>query len=76
VIQLSGGHCAKKAYFLEATKTKYCIVFLSIYYRCSTLVDSQGVHVGGQGKWGNCAASCPKDGSKSSGNQGDKGFIK
>jgi len=26
---------------------------------CSTLVDSTGHHVGGQGKWGNCGANCP-----------------
>ena len=26
---------------------------------CSTLVDETGHHVGGQGKWGNCAPGCP-----------------
>ena len=26
---------------------------------CSTLVDDQGKHVGGQGKWGNCEPDCP-----------------
>jgi hypothetical protein len=26
---------------------------------CSTLVDSTGHHVGGQGKWGNCGPGCP-----------------
>ena len=25
---------------------------------CSTMVDSSGTHVGGQGKWGNCPSSC------------------
>jgi len=27
---------------------------------CSTLVDSRGHHVGGQGKWGNCGPACPR----------------
>ncbi len=26
---------------------------------CSTQVDDKGHHVGGQGKWGNCAPGCP-----------------
>ena len=26
---------------------------------CSTLVDANGKHVGGQGKWGNCGPGCP-----------------
>ena len=26
---------------------------------CSTLVDENGKHVGGQGKWGNCGPGCP-----------------
>ena len=28
---------------------------------CSTLTDNNGQHVGGQGKWGHCPASCNKD---------------
>ena len=28
---------------------------------CSTLVDAQGVHVGGQGKWGHCGQQCTND---------------
>jgi len=28
---------------------------------CSTLTDSSGQHVGGQGKWGHCPSSCNKD---------------
>jgi len=28
---------------------------------CSTLTDNTGQHVGGQGKWGHCPASCNKD---------------
>ena len=28
---------------------------------CSTLTDQDGVHVGGQGKWGHCPASCNND---------------
>ena len=28
---------------------------------CSTLTDSDGVHVGGQGKWGHCPDSCEAD---------------
>jgi len=28
---------------------------------CSTLTDGDGQHVGGQGKWGHCPGSCPKD---------------
>jgi len=27
---------------------------------CSTEVDSNGNHVGGQGKWGNCGPACPR----------------
>ena len=26
---------------------------------CSTGVDSQGVHLAGQGKWGDCGPGCP-----------------
>ena len=26
---------------------------------CSTKVDENGKHVGGQGKWGNCGPGCP-----------------
>ena len=26
---------------------------------CSTAVDSEGVHVSGQGKWGECGPGCP-----------------
>ena len=26
---------------------------------CSTQVDDDGSHVGGQGKWGNCGPGCP-----------------
>ena len=26
---------------------------------CSTLVDANGIHVGGQDKWGNCGPGCP-----------------
>ena len=26
---------------------------------CSTFVDDNGHHVGGQGKWGNCGPGCP-----------------
>merc|ERR1712142_812663 len=26
---------------------------------CSTMVDENGAHIGGQGKWGNCGPSCP-----------------
>jgi len=33
---------------------------------CSTLTDNTGQHVGGQGKWGHCPSSCPRD----SGNSG------
>ena len=25
---------------------------------CSTLTDQNGIHVGGQGKWGHCASNC------------------
>ena len=28
---------------------------------CSTLTDNTGQHVGGQGKWGHCPATCNKD---------------
>jgi len=28
---------------------------------CSTLTDSDGVHLGGQGKWGHCPDSCEAD---------------
>jgi len=28
---------------------------------CSTLTDSSGQHVGGQGKWGHCPSTCNKD---------------
>ena len=34
---------------------------------CSTLTDDNGVHVGGQGKWGNCPASCGSDTLKGTG---------
>ena len=27
---------------------------------CSTLTDSSGQHVGGQGRWGHCPASCSR----------------
>ena len=30
---------------------------------CSTMVDDNGVHVGGQGKWGYCDSKCPCDGA-------------
>lgn len=38
---------------------------------CSTLVDGDGVHIGGQGKWGHCPSSCNRDtnGSPVSGQQ-------
>ena len=32
---------------------------------CSTEVDSQGVHVGTQGKWGHCGQECFTDLGKS-----------
>ena len=28
---------------------------------CSTLTDSDGVHVGGQGNWGWCSSDCPAE---------------
>lgn len=28
---------------------------------CSTRVDSNGVHVGGQGQYGHCGSGCPRD---------------
>jgi len=28
---------------------------------CSTLTDSNGQHIGGQGKWGHCPSTCNKD---------------
>ncbi len=31
---------------------------------CSVLVDENGNHVGGQGKWGHCPQGCPNDLSK------------
>ena len=34
-------------------------------YWCSTKVDDQGNHIGGQGNWGNCDGSkCPMPGGK------------
>ena len=35
--------------------------------KCSTLVDQDGRHVLGQGKWGNCGSNCPihENGGKS-----------
>ena len=30
---------------------------------CSTLTDSEGQHVGGQGKWGHCPPTCSVDGA-------------
>jgi hypothetical protein len=27
--------------------------------RCSIEVDSNGKHIGGQGKWGDCGEGCP-----------------
>ena len=29
---------------------------------CSTLVDNQGNHINGQGKWGSCGSNCPMPG--------------
>ena len=29
---------------------------------CSTKVDDEGNHIGGQGNWGNCASNCPMPG--------------
>ena len=26
---------------------------------CSTMVDDAGIHISGQGKWGNCGQNCP-----------------
>ena len=31
---------------------------------CSALIDRNGVHVGGQGKWGHCPSNCQNDFSK------------
>ncbi len=28
---------------------------------CSTMVDANGVHVNGRGKWGHCNNRCPED---------------
>ena len=44
-------------YFFEKSIVK-CIYFLCRYW-CSTKVDDQLEHVGGQGNWGFCQQSCP-----------------
>ena len=44
-------------YFFEKSILK-CINFLCRYW-CSTKVDDQLEHVGGQGNWGFCRQSCP-----------------
>ena len=33
---------------------------------CSTLTDSNDVHVGGEGNWGYCSSACPVDGDSTS----------
>ena len=54
-----GANCVFPFTFGEVVYNKCTTVGDDTAPWCSTLTDENGVHVGGQGKWGYCAANCP-----------------
>ena len=69
----SNGTTCVFPFTLGGVTYKACSMFTLARPICSTMVDDNGVHIGGQGYWGYCDPECPCDGSECPFKESDEG---